>query len=391
MSRRGFTARAKQAVTTARPIDLPGKATREFGRQWQRAKRVVRVRRRVYKRLMEKELEWDAPWSMRRPKWWRKGFLSRSSILYRLDENGPELYISDVQRYRSTKRMVHARLQDVINNKLTTHLLLKAIDVPSSELLGVYARGAVHSFPGEERTRVNDYLLGLEEDRRIFVKPFTGAEGKRVHSIRRMGDKFKVDGEMLDADGAAEMIRQQRRPMVVEAGVEQHPAQRALFAETTNTIRILTMLDIETRQPFIVLGVQRIGTERSGHVDNWSQGGLSASIDLDSGVLSRATWLPRDNDNELRWFDDHPETGSPIAGQVVPFWEETKEVILRAARTLSFLEYVGWDVILGESGPIVLEANINSGMNVLQVHKPLLADPRARAYFERRGVVKRSS
>jgi len=37
--------------------------------------------------------------------------------------------------------------------------------------------------------------------------------------------------------------------------------------------------------------------------------------------------------------------------------------------------------------PIILEANGNSGVNLLQVHGGLLADPRVRRFFERCGVI----
>jgi hypothetical protein len=343
------------------------------------------IRVKAYKRLMEKEAEWEVPLHQRQPRWWRHGFLSRSAVLYDLDHNDPADYVSDAQRYIGTRRMVHPRLQDVINNKLTTHLLLQRLDVQTAALEGVYWRGGVHLFPGEDRKALAEYLSGLPVDKRVFFKPLGGAEGKNLFSIRRTPDGFRMNGTDVRLAAARAAIELDKRPMIVEAGVEQHAAQRALFAETTNTIRLLTMLDMTDRSPFIVLAVQRIGARSSGPVDNWSQGGLSARIDLDTGRLGRATRLPeRDG---LQWFSGHPDTGAPIEGQLVPHWELVKETVLRAARAISFLEYVGWDIIVTEDGPVVLEANINSGMNVLQVHKPLLADPRARAYLAKRGVV----
>jgi hypothetical protein len=123
----------------------------------------------------------------------------------------------------------------------------------------------------------------------------------------------------------------------------------------------------------------------SGPVDNWTQGGLSARVDLDTGRLSRATRLP--SGKKLEWFSTHPDTGSVIEGALVPHWPEIVETVIHAAHVLSFMEYVGWDIIVTPNGPVVLEANINSGMNVLQVHQPLLEDARARAYFVKRGVV----
>lgn len=356
--------------------------------RWTRNKyRSGKLRLEATRKLAAKEREWRVPLRLRKPRWWLKGFLSRSAVLYQLDRNDPDQFISDLQRVYKTKRMVHARLQDVINNKLTTHLLLGAMDIPSARLLGVLWRGAVHCFPGEQRVPLPDYLLGLEPGRRVFFKLIAGAEGQNIHAVQRIADDgWRVSGEAMDLDRAlVELTERRQRPMIVEEGLAQHPKLQALYPDSVNTIRVLTMLDLSDHLPFIVRAVQRIGTRRSGTVDNWSRGGMSALIDLDTGQLGRASRLPEGA--ELEWFDTHPDTGAPIAGVEVPHWQQVRELVLHSARVLSFMEYIGWDIVVTPDGPVVLEANINTGMNVLQVHGPLLADPRARAYYTKRGVM----
>lgn len=355
--------------------------------RWTRNKyRSGRLRLEATRKLAKKEREWDAPLRLRRPRWWLKGFLSRSAILYQLDHDGDaQQYVSDLQRVYRTKRMVHARLQDVINNKLTTHLLLGAMDIPSARLLGVLWRGAVHRFPSEQRQPLAAYLRELEPGRPVFFKLIAGAEGKNIHSVQRVdGERWKISGELVTLTDAVSVL-DERRPMIVEEGLEQHPKHQVLYPHAVNTIRVLTMPDVRDHQPFIVRAVQRIGTAKSGSVDNWTQGGLSALIDPDTGQLGRASRLP--DGAELEWFDTHPDTGAPITGVEVPYWTEIRELVLHSARVLSFLEYIGWDIVVTPDGPVVLEANVNTGMNVLQVHGPLLSDPRARAYYTERGVM----
>lgn len=348
--------------------------------------RAGRVLLRELRKLARKEREWDVPLSKRRPKWWLQGFLSRSAVVYDLDRTDHDEYVSDLQRVFRTKRMVHARLQDVINNKLTTHLLLGAMHVRSPRLLGVFWRGAVHPFPTEERIGIVDYLVSLHEGSTVFFKVLAGAEGKNIYSVTRTSsDSYEVNGEVLALRGAADIFLAQDRPFIVEEGLQQHPQVGALYPHTVNTIRALTMLDLENgHQPFIAIAVQRIGCRGSEPADNWSRGGLSSQIDLETGALSPATRLPDSDVKE--WFDFHPDTGAAITGTSVPFWEETRELIMHSARVLSFMEYVGWDVVIGPDGPLVLEANINTGVNVLQSHQPLFTDPRVRAYYAERGV-----
>ncbi|AYY11923.1 hypothetical protein EF847_03565 [Actinobacteria bacterium YIM 96077] len=370
--------RGRARVAARRVRKLPKRTRQRF--------RNARLRWTAIRKLIKKEREWDAPLRLRRPRWWFKGFLSRSAILYDLPRNDPAQYISDLQRVYRTKRMVHERLQDVINNKLTTHLLLGTMDIRSATLLGVYWRGAVHRFPHEERVELPAYLTRLAPEQQVFFKVLSGAEGKNIFAVKRIGeDRWAVNGQESDLDGTVGVFYAQSRPLIVEEGLEQHPKQAALFPDSVNTLRVLTMLDVnDEHRPFIAAAVQRIGTGRSAPADNWSRGGLSARIDIDTGQLGKATRLP--NTGTVEWFDAHPDSGAPITGMEVPYWQEVRDLVLHSARVLSFMEYIGWDIVITPEGPVVLEANINTGTNVLQAHQPLFTDPRARAYYAERGV-----
>jgi len=349
--------------------------------------RAARVLQIALKKLWRKEMQWDVPLSKRRPRWWLKGFLSRSAVLYELDEgNDPNRYVTDVHRYFRTKNMVHARLQDIINNKLSTHLLLRSMDIRSPELIGVYSRGLVHFFPEEGRMPVADYLEAMEHGETVFFKVLAGAEGNNIHAVEKTSDTtWALDGVERNRASAASVFTRETKPMIIERGLVQHPEQAALFPDSVNTLRVLTMVDLENNsEPFIAMAVQRIGCRRSAPADNWTRGGLSARVDLETGTLSRATRLPDDDKKE--WFDRHPDNGAQITGVPVPLWQEVRELVLHSARSLSFMEYIGWDIVISPDGPVVLEANINTGLNVMQSHAPLFDDPRVRNYYSKRGV-----
>lgn len=375
---RAAWARGRARVAARRIRKLPKRTRQRY--------RSGRLRWTAIRKLIKKEREWEAPLRLRRPRWWLKGFLSRSAILYDLDHNDPAQYVSDLQRVYRTKRMVHERLQDVINNKLTTHLLLGTMDIRSAELLGVYWRRAVHRFPHEERVELPEYLGRLRTEQQVFFKVLAGAEGKNIYAVKRLSDeRWAVNGAEKSLDETVDVFYAQSRPLIVEEGLEQHPKLSALYPHTVNTIRTLTMIDVNNgHRPFIAMAVQRIGTRPSEPADNWSRGGLSAQVDLDTGQLGRATRLP--GRDEVEWFDTHPDTGAPITGVEIPYWAEIRDLVLHSARVLSFMEYIGWDIVVTPDGPVVLEANINTGMNVLQAHQPLFTDARARAYYAERGV-----
>ncbi|GAB3194118.1 sugar-transfer associated ATP-grasp domain-containing protein [Nesterenkonia suensis] len=358
-------------------------------RNWRKEVRKSRRWTQDYRKFLRKEFRWDTSPAMRRPQWWAQGFLSRSVTLYGLPNEDQQDYVTDVQRYTRTKRMVHEHLQEILDNKFSFFLLMNQLGLDSDvvPLLGLYTRGEVHVFPNDDQVPLREFLeTRLEVGQRVFVKPLRGAEGRFVVAIRRTEDGWRMNGQDCDLQEVAAWIEARPKPMLFEAAVPQAEAQARLNPHSTNTLRVLTMPDLTRgKEPFIAVAVQRIGTSRSAHVDNWTQGGLSAKIDIDTGTLSRAGQLP--DDHTPVWHTVHPDSGAQIEGTEVPFWEETKKLVLEGANRLNFMEYIGWDIIISPTGPVILEANVNSGMNVLQVHGPLLKDERVRRYFEKRGVV----
>ncbi|GAA1189649.1 sugar-transfer associated ATP-grasp domain-containing protein [Nesterenkonia xinjiangensis] len=358
-------------------------------RNWRKEVRKSRRWAEDYRKFLRKEFRWETSPDMRRPQWWAQGFLSRSVTLYDLPNEDQQDYVTDVQRYTRTKRMVHPHLQEILDNKFSFFLLMNQLGLDSDvvPLLGLYSRGEVHVFPNDDQVPLREFLeTRLEVGQRVFVKPLRGAEGRFVVSVRRTADGWRMNGQDRSFEDVASWIEARPKPMIFEAAVPQAESQAQLNPHSTNTLRVLTMPDLtQGKEPFIAVAVQRIGTSRSAHVDNWTQGGLSAKIDIATGTLSRAGQLP--DDHTPVWHTVHPDSGAQIEGATVPFWEETKALVLEGAKRLNFMEYIGWDIIVSPTGPVILEANVNSGMNVLQVHGPLLKDERVRRYFEKRGVV----
>jgi len=173
---------------------------------------------------------------------------------------------------------------------------------------------------------------------------------------------------------------------IITEFVNQAEYSKEIYPYTVNTIRILTMWDYENSIPFIAIAVHRIGTQRSYPVDNWTQGGMSAHINIETGELGPGVTYPFDG--KLRFYSRHPETDSPIQGVRVPNWEKVRETVLKLASNLPFLPYIAWDVVLDENKNIrIIEGNSNTDVNLLQVHKPFLSDARIKKFYSYHGVL----
>jgi len=101
--------------------------------------------------------------------------------------------------------------------------------------------------------------------------------------------------------------------------------------------------------------------------------------------MGKAVAYPRKG--ALQWHSAHPDTNVPIEGVVVPNWENVKNEVLRLAKNISMIHYIGWDVVLSNNDIFILEANTNSDVNLLQVHKPLLTIPGVLEFFKSKRIL----
>lgn len=159
-----------------------------------------------------------------------------------------------------------------------------------------------------------------------------------------------------------------------------------VYPNTLNTIRILTMFDHHTNKPFIARAVQRIGTAKSVVVDNFTAGGISVLIDIESGVLGKGAHYP--NGDKLIWYSSHPDTDVGFEGLRIDNWEEIKNYVLNLSQQYFYIPYIGWDIVPMEDDFMILEANSNSDVNLLQIHGGLLKDEKVRGFYKKHDVIK---
>jgi hypothetical protein len=132
---------------------------------------------------------------------------------------------------------------------------------------------------------------------------------------------------------------------------------RLTDSEVLQTVRIRSLL---TRQGECILSscfFKLVVSDRL--VDNLAggkTGNFSASVRLEDGVLHPALALSPSGIG-AEPMQNHPRTGRAVAGFRLPWWEEAKTLVRRAAVLLSPLRTIGWDVALTPEGPVLVEGN----------------------------------
>ncbi len=317
-----------------------------------------------------------------RLKMWKLGFTGDKYRLYKLDVNDHENYLSD--HAAALTRFINYPYGIVLNDKiLFEEIVGQYISVPKS--YGFIEKGVIHPLqPSVDINNINSIIETCKVQGGLVVKPVSGAQGKGVVIIKAKDNKIFANNKRVNRNEIREFLSNLDNCIITEF-IKQGEYANSLYQDSTNTMRIVAMMDPKTHKPFIARAAQRIGGKASGGLDNFSIGGYSANINVDTGVLSAAA--SKAGTEKLVWYDRHPDNNAPIKGVQVPRWDEIKSKLLNTMEALPYLKYVGWDVVLTDDDIVVIEGNNHPKPRVLQIHKPLLVDPKIRRFYEHHDVI----
>jgi hypothetical protein len=158
-----------------------------------------------------------------------------------------------------------------------------------------------------------------------------------------------IHGRRVAADKLAVEFR--KEDCLVQPFVENHPDVARVTNGALAALRIVTGVDKHGEAQFVasLIGLPHGARETS-------VAAILCSIALDTGRIQFAA-MPGGEP-----VADHPDTGAPIIGIHLPFWQESVELVRRAhAAAFPRFPFLGWDIALTKEGPILLETNSGWG------------------------------
>ncbi len=177
----------------------------------------------------------------------------------------------------------------------------------------------------------------------VMAKVPDSEGGAGIEKIVRDGNESA--GELRDRLSSS-------RQFLLEEFVVQHPDMALLNATSVNTLRIVTF--VRDGVVHVLARVLKMGA--GGDIDNFSAGGMYTMLDPDGVALYAAF------DRHDAMHTVHPLSGTSIVGFRVPRFSEVIELVSKAALELTDVPYVGWDVAIAPNGPLIIEANYNTGV-----------------------------
>lgn len=145
---------------------------------------------------------------------------------------------------------------------------------------------------------------------------------------------------------------------LIEECVKECDALRAFHPQSLNTLRVVTIANRNKAKVFS--GVLRTGVGESV-VDNSHAGGLSAQINIDTGVVETDGVNTRGER-----FEVHPDSGIKFKGFHIPNWDDVVATCCEAAKSVDTL-ITGWDVAVNINDKVeIIEANYGPDMDMMQ-------------------------
>ena len=109
----------------------------------------------------------------------------------------------------------------------------------------------------------------------------------------------------------------------------------------------------------------KIGRDGSD-VDNAGGGGnVDCAIDITTGELHNVVEF--NSWNDVRKITHHPDSNTLLEGVRIEGWNEIVKMVNDYQARLPQLKTIGWDIAIGENGPIIIEGNDNWEISLVQI------------------------
>ena len=259
----------------------------------------------------------------------------------------------------------------LVSDKVIQSGLLAAHGIPHAKCIGVFGlpKSPMHSY-SKERAKVElERFLASPGRENFFLKPVYGHGGAGAISVGRClrkASEWELLPRKRSVTGAelAQRVADAEEAYLAQERLEPHADLGCFRSDVLHTIRFITVLDgdFEIAQAALKIGVG------VGPADNTMKGNAIAGIDVATGILGPGLMMEEVGGIAVPTpCDLHPTTKKRIRGHRIPMWEETVEMIEKAASVFHLHSVLAWDVAVTSQGPVIIEANTDPDLFLTQM------------------------
>lgn len=186
---------------------------------------------------------------------------------------------------------------------------------------------------------LNEFLSFIDGLEKIFIKPVEagGGNGAQIINVNEYENKENLYNTFIS-----------RERVLVEECISQHHEISEFAPYCVNTVRVVVLKD--TNGIHILGAVMKFAVDKI--VDNFEQGGLLATVDIETGTIITDAVDCYGNEHS-----HHPISKKRINGFVIPNWEHVLQISKEAINVVEGINYVGWDIAICEDKAVIVEGN----------------------------------
>ena len=219
----------------------------------------------------------------------------------------------------------------------------------SPRTFALVVNGMVQPASSETAEAVASFITKAPQGH-YFCKPNKGDNGIGAFRLTVALDGVMIDEEPSSVGAVSERLSSEDYIIQEWMAPLQHPDIARFREGVINTMRLITF-DAGDGAKSVAASLRMAISLKS--IDNWSQGGLVAAIDLERGVLKPFGIVKK----SAKILEAHPGSGIPFRDQSIPHFKEAVTLACRMHSQLAGPRTLGWDIGLLKDGPCFLEAN----------------------------------
>ncbi len=198
-----------------------------------------------------------------------------------------------------------------------------------------------------DNLKYDEFSKFVHNEKTIICKPNNSAQGQGIVVYDNLKNTKKIYEDIIE----------NHRGCILEEWIPQHQEISKLYPFAVNCLRLITVY--KQNKMTILTGGLTLGVDSK--IANGSQKSIICPIDLKTGILREGS----DTENVI--YEKHPITNEKIKGVKIPYWQEIVEMLSITAAKVPQVGYIGWDIAITPTGPIIIEGNTTPGYKYYQL------------------------
>ena len=298
-----------------------------------------------------KDLTTNKETTLKQKLWaYRHGFLSYRLLQYGITKENYGEYISDFE-YKWL-RHINPKYRKWMEDKITVKYVCSDFNqfFPEYYYHIICKNGnnkviSMMDLPEGYTNEFEDIFRLVQEKGVLALKPDEGSHGDGFYKFTYENGKYQLNYRDATKQQVLDILEDINNQYLVTEYINMCDELKRVYDGSVNTVRMIVFKK-DGKNPQVGNAYVRFGSKKTGAVDNVGAGGMTATIDVETGRFHDAKIVLH---NSIEDCPVHPDTGVPIEGYL-PHWEQVKADVLAVTKSIKQLEWFGVDLAVTKDG-----------------------------------------